>query len=117
MMKKECFFIEELPSDTHKFIIGLNHENLKLKSTNGSFNVICARLMNLTYANYLRMCRDVLGAEIRGKNQKYPIAVFRKDKNLYQLVKLLNARANLALYENENKEKIEAIQNLKLNEI
>ena len=100
-MKKECFFYEESPYNPNKYIIKLNYENMPLKFTIGSYNLLAARLLNLSYPQYLRMCRDLLNAEIIGKDKKYPVAYFKKDKLLFQLVKLLNARANLALLERE----------------
>lgn len=101
-MKKECFIYEESPYNPGKYVIGLRHENMPLTYTTGSYNLLAARLLNLTYPQYLRMCRDLIGAEIIGKGHKYPIAYFKKDKLLFQLVKLLNARANLALLERED---------------
>jgi hypothetical protein len=73
-----------------------------LKSTNGSFNVIGARLMGLTYAQYLRMCRDIYGAEIIGKGSLYPYPVFKLSQGLADLIEELNARANLVLWEREH---------------
>ena len=48
--------------------------------------------MGFTYANYLRYCRDVIGGEIVGKNEKYPIVYFKKNKALIDFVELLNKR-------------------------
>lgn len=97
MVKKECFGYDESPYNPGKYVIEIKHENLPLKGTRGSYNILCARLMNLSYPQYLRMCRDQFGAEIVGKGHLYPVAYFKKDKLLFQFVKLLNARANLAL--------------------
>ena len=47
-------------------------DKLPLKYTRGSYAILAARVMNLTYANYCRMCRDLYGAEIIGKNSYYP---------------------------------------------
>ena len=105
MEKKEFFYYEESPYNPGKYIIKIRHENLPLSKTKGSYNLIFARLMNLSYAQYLRFCRDQLGAEIVGKGHLYPIAYFKKDKLLFQFVKLLNARASMILF-NEKKEKI-----------
>ena len=101
-MKKECFFYEESPYNPGKYVISLNHDNMPLFFLRGSYNLLPARLLNLSYPQYLRMCRDLIGAEIIGKGHKYPVAYFKKDKLLFQLVKLLNARANLALIERED---------------
>jgi hypothetical protein len=58
--------------------------------------------MGLTYANYLRMCRDKYGAEIIGKGDRYPVAYFKLSQGLVDLVEELNARANLVLWEREH---------------
>lgn len=105
MYKKiECFKIEESPYQPGKWLIVPVHDNFHIDGlpNGGSCNVICARLMNLTYAQYLRFCRDVLGAEIYGKNSMYPVAYFRRGGVLQQFVKLLNNRANLVLWEREH---------------
>lgn len=103
MVKKvECFKIDESPNYPGKWVIRPVHENFHLERTNGSFNLIAARLMNLSYAQYLRFCRDICGAEIYGKNTKYPIAYFKNTPVLGQLVRLLNNRANLVLWEREH---------------
>ena len=76
-----------------KFLICPNHDRLHLEHTNGSFNIICARVMGLSYANYLRMCRDRYDADIIGKGCKYPVAFFEKNKKADELVSILNSKA------------------------
>ena len=95
----ECFKAEESPYHPGKFTIKPIHENFHLTYTEGSFNVICARLFGLSYAQYLRMCRDLFQAEIIGKGNLYPVAYFKEDENLSRLVKTLNSMANLVLWE------------------
>lgn len=102
MTQKTCFTIEEAPYNPGKWIIVPVHENFKLKYTEGSFNIICARLMNLSYAQYLRFCRDVVGGELSGKGHKYPIVFFQRGERLQAFVRLLNTRANMVLWEAEH---------------
>ena len=102
MKKVKCFMREESASYPGKYIIRPIHDNFHLDSTDGSFNVICARLMGLTYAQYLRMCRDCFGAEIIGKGSNYPVAYFKLSQELMDLIEQLNARANLVLWEREH---------------
>ena len=102
MKKVKCFMREESASYPGKYIIRPIHDNFHLDSTDGSFNVICARLMGLTYAQYLRMCRDCFGAEIIGKGSMYPVAYFKLSQELMDLIEQLNARANLVLWEREH---------------
>ena len=102
MKKVKCFEYVESASYPGKYLISPIHDNFYLKTTEGSFNVICARLFNLSYAQYLRMCRDCFGAEIVGKGNKYPVAYFKRSEELKALVDLLNARANFVLWEREH---------------
>lgn len=102
MMQVKCFEIEESPYNPGKYMIVPVHENFFLKSTKGSYNVICARLMGLSYAQWLRFCRDCCGAEIVGKNHQYPIPYFTKGDRVQALCRLLNSRANLILFNREH---------------
>ena len=102
MTKINCFEIEEAPNNPGMYTINPIHNNFLLKSTSGSFNIICARLMNLNYAQYLRFCRDMCGATIVGKNYKYPIAYFPKGDRVQALCRLLNTRANVILWNREH---------------
>ena len=102
MTKVKCFIRDESASHPGKWIVRPVLDNFHLDSTSGSFNVICARLFNLDYPQYLRMCRDCFGAEIIGKNSMYPVAYFKRSKELDALIDILNARANLVLWEREH---------------
>jgi hypothetical protein len=100
-MSKIYFYLEESPIEVGKYLITPNHENLHLNFTKGSYNLIASRIMNTTYGNYLRMCRDEFGAKIKGKNQLYPIVYFDKTEKVKKLVNFLNKRAAAA--DNERK--------------
>lgn len=102
MKKVKCFMRDECASQPGKYIVRPIHENFFLESTEGSYNIIGARLMGLTYAQYLRMCRDIYGAEIIGKGSNYPYPIFKLSKGLEDLIEQLNARANLVLWEREH---------------
>ena len=102
MKKIKCFEREESASYPGKYLIKPIYDNFHLTGTEGSYNVICARVMGLTYAQYLRMCRDRFGAEIIGKGHLYPIAYFKLSQELLNLVEELNARANFILWEREH---------------
>lgn len=102
MKKVKCFQREESASYPGRYLIKPIHENFHLEGAEGSYNVICARVMGLTYAQYLRMCRDCFGAEIVGKGHLYPLAYFKFSEGLLALEDNLNARANLILWEREH---------------
>lgn len=102
MTKVNVFYKEESPYHPGKYLIKADLDKFHLVSTTGSFNVIQARLFGLTYATYLRMCRDCFGAEIIGKNSTYPVAYFKQSNELNALIKALNTRANFILWEREH---------------
>ena len=102
MKKVKCFVREESTCHPGKYIIRPVYENFHLNSTEGSFNIICARLLGISYANFLRLCRDEFGAEIIGKGSMYPVAYFNRSKELDALIDNLNARANLIIWEREH---------------
>lgn len=102
MQKIKCFEAVESASHPGKYMIQPIHDNFHLDHTTGSFNLICARLFGIGYHDYLRMCRDIFGAEVVGKNEKYPVAYFKRSEGLKALVDQLNARANFILWEREH---------------
>lgn len=102
MSKVRVFYRDESASHPGKYMVRADLEKFHLNYTEGSYNIIGARLMGLTYAQYLRMCRDVFGAEIVGKGEKYPYPIFKLSKGLEDLIEQLNARANLVLWEREH---------------
>lgn len=102
MKKIKVFSREESVSYPGKYIIRADLDKFHLDYTEGSYNVICARLMGLTYAQYLRMCRDCFGAEIIGKGSMYPVAYFKLSQELKDLIEQLNARAKWILWEREH---------------
>ena len=102
MKRVKVFYRDESATQPGKYLIRADQDKFHLDSTEGSFNVICARLMGLTYAQYLRMCRDCFGAEIVGKGDTYPVAYFKLSQELQDLLDNLNVRANLVLWEREH---------------
>ena len=102
MTKVKVFYRDESATQPGKYMIRADFDKFHLDSTSGSFNVIGARLMGLTYAQYLRMCRDIYGAEIIGKNSLYPYPVFKLSQGLNDLIEQLNSRASLVLWEREH---------------
>lgn len=104
MVTKKIFYYEESPYHPGYYLIRAKHEENHINYTEGSFNILPARLLGLTYANYLRMCRDIFGATLIGKNEKYPVAYFKLSEQLFTLVKVLNTAATAAIFELENPE-------------
>lgn len=91
-------------------VVEVNHEAFAKCFPNGikgSYVLLPSRLLGLNYVDYLRYCRDKLGAFITGKNQKYPIAYFRSTPETQQFLRLLNKSAEYAMFEHEHPYNIE----------
>ena len=102
-MTRKFFYLEEAPYYANKYMIQMNHDLFNFPNgTRGSYRVMLARLVNLSYAQFLRYCRDVLGAELVGKNQKYVLPYFDKTNEVRMFVKLLNARMEYVMREQES---------------
>ena len=91
-MTKKYFYLEESPYQPGKYKVSMNFDMLPGIRTTGSYNLLPARLLGLSYANYLRYCRDVYKAEIIGKNTMYPIAYFENNFATGDLIRILNER-------------------------
>jgi hypothetical protein len=102
MTKKEYFVLRESLSRPGWYLIEINFNNLPNIKTSGSFSLLAARVMNLTQAQYLRFCRDIIGAEIQGKNSLYPIPYFKKRPTTASFVRLLNTRMQYIMWEKEH---------------
>lgn len=99
---KRYFYLEESPFYKNKYVIRLNHELFLFPhGTSGSYNVFIARVLNLSYADYLRYSRDRLGAELVGKNSRYVVPYYNNDASTSALIKLLNMRMEYIMNEHK----------------
>lgn len=89
----EGYFYVDLSPINNKYLVKPNFSKLPLFYTEGSFSLIASRLLNISYANYLRLCRDEFNGEIFGKNHTYPTVYFSHQTDANQLVLFLNSRA------------------------
>ena len=97
---EKYFYLEESPIYKDKYIIRLNHDKFLFPTgTSGSYNVFIARVLNLSYADYLRYSRDRLGAELVGKQSRYVVAYYDKNQTTEAFVKLLNKRMEYIMHE------------------
>ena len=96
-------YLDESPIYQNKYILRFHADKLPFPNgTNGSYSVLPARLLNLSYTDYLRYARDRLGAELVGKNNQYVIPYFDITPETKMLVKVLNKRLEIILFENEH---------------
>jgi len=99
---KRYFYLEESPFYKNKYMIRLNHEMFLFPhGTAGSYNVFVARVLNLSYADYLRYARDRLGAELIGKNTRYVVPYYDNNASTSALIKLLNSRMEYIMNEHK----------------
>lgn len=97
---EKYFYLDESPIYKNKYIIRLNHDKFLFPTgTSGSYNVFIARVLNLSYADYLRYSRDRLGAELVGKQSRYVVAYCDKNQATEAFVKLLNKRMEYIMHE------------------
>lgn len=97
---KKYFYLDDTPICKDKYVIRMNHELFPFPTgITGSYNVLIARLLNLSYADYLRYARDRLGAELIGKGEKYVMAYYNNTETVKQFIKLLNKRMEYVISE------------------
>ena len=97
------FTLESSMTEKGKFLIKVNPDLFPLeKPISGCLNLLPARLLGLSYADYLRFARDVLDAKVIGKNELYPTPYFSGSDAIMELVKLLNKRMQLIMYDREH---------------
>lgn len=104
MMEKNTYFtLEESAYHPGKFLIQLNFEAWpEMSLEEGSYAIMPCRVMGLSYPQYLRFCRDILGGEVIGKNQLYPAAYLPNSSEVRAFVKLLNAQMNLIMWDHNH---------------
>ena len=96
------FYLEYSPIYQDKIIIRFdNNFSLFTTETPGSYDIFISRLLNLSYANYLKYARDRLGAQLIGKNNRYITILFNNTPEVKAFVKLLNKRLEYIINERD----------------
>ena len=96
------FYLEYSPIYQDKMIIRFdNNFSLFTTETPGSYDIFISRLLNLSYANYLKYARDRLGAQLIGKNNRYITILFNNTPEVKAFVRLLNKRLEYIINERE----------------
>lgn len=99
-MAKKYFYLEESPYMTGYSMIYAKLDEMPFPNgTTGSYGLLPARLLGLSFPEYARFARDVLGAQIIGKDQKWIQIYFRSTPEVQQFLKLLNARMEMIMYD------------------
>ena len=90
---KKYFYVEE-SAIGNGYLVKPSFDLLPLHYTMGSFSIVPARLLNISYANFLRLCRDDFNGKIKGKNYTYPMVYFAQESDAQKLSAFLNERAD-----------------------
>ena len=85
------FYVDER-TNGDGFLIRLDFSKFPNIYTTGSYNVLPAHLLGISYANYCRLCRDNFGAKVIGKNQLYPLVIFTSKAAALKVISFLNER-------------------------
>lgn len=86
------FMPEFLPWDD-EYVVDITKEVYEFfGKTNGSFTVLYARLLGLSYANMLRYLEDHYDAKVMGKDGMYCVIRFPSEKKCLQFCNLLTLR-------------------------
>lgn len=87
------YFYSDISPIHNKWMVRLHHDNVLFpRGTMGSYNVLCARVINLPYYDYLRLCRDQYNATLVGKNSGYVVPYYDIKEDCDKMVKELNRR-------------------------
>lgn len=95
------FYLNESFSVPGAWFISVDYEKFECGLVKeGSWNVLPARVLGISYPDWLRFCRDEFHAIINGKNCLYIVPYFKDKAVALELTKLLNNRANLLYLSN-----------------
>lgn len=97
---KEYFYLEESVNYPNRYLIRLHHDLFRFPSgISGSFNILIARVLGVSYPDYLRYVRENFGAELVGVGHKYVLPYFENSEKVRIFVNGLNKRMD-TIYKN-----------------
>lgn len=89
--------VKESAYNDGKWLIFYELDKMPFTAPHHTFHILGARILGLTYAEFLRMCRDWYDAIIVGKNSSYPIPYFNSKQKAKELAEVLNIRLSAIL--------------------
>lgn len=106
MRKKQWFTYREVSNDPlgKVIIVPKDYDDFPMNTRlGGSYSLAPARVLGLSYAEYLRMLRASFPEDVTlvGRDGNYPVAQWRKGKSLYTFIDLLNLKLTLTMSEEE----------------
>ena len=96
---EKIYTVDESATHPGKYRLVFHPDKFRCISTDGSYLVMGARILDIGYVDFLRLCRDSFDAELYGKNTLYPVVVFPNRAKVGLLCDTLNAFANAILLE------------------
>lgn len=106
----KIFYVDDIPNEPGYYMVRLEYPQLPFDRIQSSLNVLAARVLGLSYAEYLRYCRDEFGAVLVGKNSLYVIAIYDSRAKAQKVADLLNTK--ITPYLKSWWQKFEKIENL-----
>lgn len=89
----DVFYLDSSLSHIGWNIIQNHLDQISMPRIKTSIHVLEARLIGMTYEEYLDFCQDSLGAQVvRSEGQKYALIYFRNNEQVRRLVNLLNQK-------------------------
>lgn len=89
----KAFFLDQVPWDLNSYIISNNFDQIPMPTIYTSYQLLQARLVGMTYAEFLEFCRDYLGAQvIKRINMRYASVYFKNTPEVRKFVDILNQK-------------------------
>ena len=88
----KIFYVDDIPNESGFYMIRVDYTQLPLYYIQSSLNVLPARILGASYANYLRLCRDKYNAILLGKNCYYTVPIYKSKDDAAALCKILNEK-------------------------
>lgn len=86
-----AFFLDECPWELDTYIISNNFDQIEMPMIHTSYQLLQARLVNMTYKEYLDFCKYSLGAKVmKQPKQKWASVYFKKTSDVEKFIKILN---------------------------
>ena len=86
-----AFFLDQVPWSEDEYIISNHFDEIKMPMIKTSYQLLQARLVDMTYKEYIDFCRDSLGAKVMKKpNQKWASIYFKDVAEVRKFIEILN---------------------------
>ncbi len=93
-------YIDENPFCKGTYLLFFKTNEFGWGKLPGHMGVLGARLLQISYPDYLRYCRDYYGAKIMGKKDLVPYLIFTDKKLVEKLGRILDSRLDIILNQN-----------------